>query len=176
MTQREPTEGGTMAQPRRVFDIQLELLNAELVQIGATIRSYDAIAGSLKVWTMATWAVALAFILKESALHEFIWIAAVLPLVMWLVDASFRSRQRTYLGRERDIAEYMNSPVFRNAAESGAPLHFPLLEMRRRLPGFENSRVAAVINPSTAILYVVLALCSLAIWASLIFERRGPTG
>ena len=165
-----------MAQPRRVFDVQLALLNAELVQIGAMIRSHDAIAGSLKVWTMATWVVAVAVILREGALHEFIWITGVLPLVMWLVDASFRSRQRTYLGRERDIAEYLNSPVFRNAAESGAPLHFPLLQMRRRPPGFEHSRTAAVIHPPTAILYVVLVCCSLALWATLIFERRPPTG
>ena len=163
-----------MADTRRLLDIQLELLHAELAQIGAAIRRLDGLSASLKVWALAIWAVSVGFALKETALNEFLWMTALVPMTLWLVDGSYRSRQRTYMGRERDIADYVNTTTFRNAAESGTPLHFPLVLMRRRPPGFEYSRTAALLHLPALILYVTLILCSFGIWAGVTLERRAP--
>jgi hypothetical protein len=161
-----------VAEARRLFDIQLDLLGAEVAQISAAIRRLEALTASIKIWALVAWAVSVGFTLMEVALHEFVWMTALIPLTLWLVDGSYRSRMRTYMGREREIADYVNSPTFRGAAEGGLPLHFPLLLMRRRPPGFEYSRVAALLHLPALILYATLALCSVAIWGGVTFERR----
>ena len=44
-----------MADSKRLLDIQLEMLNAELNHIGGAIRQHDEITKSVKNWAVVTW-------------------------------------------------------------------------------------------------------------------------
>jgi hypothetical protein len=153
-----------MADPKRLFDIQLELLNGELKSIDGAIRQHDAIAMSVKNWAVVTWTASLGFSLKESELHQFIGYTAVIPLVFWFVDGSFRRIQRTFIARVEQISAYLNSNEFRQAAAAGTTVGIPLLSMRHRTKRFKDSLIGTMCFRSVSLLYLGLALCSLAAW------------
>ena len=153
-----------MAEPKRLVDIQLEFLNAELTHIDGAIRQHDEIAKSVKNWAVVTWTASIGFALKEHDLHRFLWMTAVVPLVFWIVDGSFRRIQRSFIARIREISEYVNSPGFRVAAEKGAPFDFPLLLMRRKSATFKDTLPGTMLFRSVSLLYVGLAVCSLVVW------------
>lgn len=162
-----------MAEPKRLVDIQLEMLNAELSHIGGAIRQHDEITKSIKNWAVVTWTASVGLSLKESDLHAFIWMTAIVPLVFWVVDGSFRRIQRTFIGRVREISDYVNSPVFRTAAAEGAPLEFPLLLMRRKTKDFKDTLLGTMLFRSVSLLYVGLALCSVAVWLTVQCKEGG---
>ena len=153
-----------MAEPKRLIDIQLEMLNTELTHIGGAIRQADDITKSVKNWAVVTWTASIGLALKEKDLHPFVWMTAIVPLVFWIVDGSFRRIQRTFIARVREISDYVNSPTFRIAAEKGGPLEFPLLRMRRRTGDFQDTLPGTMLFRSVSLLYVGLAVCSLAVW------------
>ena len=153
-----------MPEPKRLVDIQLEMLNAELNHIGGAIRQHDEISKSVKNWAVVTWTASIGLSLKEPDLHPFVWLTAIVPLVFWIVDGSFRRIQRTFISRVREISDYVNSPGFRTAAEKGSTLEFPLLLMRRKTKVFKDTLPGTMLFRSVSLLYVGLALCSLAVW------------
>lgn len=154
-----------MAEPKRLFDIQLELLSAELKSIDGAIRQHDAIAMSVKNWAVVTWTASLGFSLKEPELRQFIGYTAVIPLVFWFVDGSFRRIQRTFIARVEQVSTYLNSVEFKEAATSGTAVSIPLLSMRYRTTRFKDSLIGTMCFRSVSLLYLGLALCSLAAWA-----------
>lgn len=89
---------------------------------------------------------------------------AVVPVVFWIVDGSFRRIQRTFIARVREISAYVNSSAFQHACEKGLPLDFRLLVMRRKTSEFKDTLLGAMLFRSVSLLYIGLALCSLAAW------------
>ena len=108
-----------MATEKRLFDIHLELLNNELKSIDGAIRQQDEITKSVKNWAVVTWAASIGVALKEPELHAFVWLTAIVPLVFWLVDGSFRRIQRSFIARVEEISTYFNSESFQSAATTG---------------------------------------------------------
>jgi len=153
-----------MADSKRLLDIQLEMLNAELNHIGGAIRQHDEITKSVKNWAVVTWTASIGLALKEPDLHRFLWITAIVPLVFWVVDGSFRRIQRSFIGRVREISNFVKSPAFRTAGEKGAPLEFPLLLMRRKAANFKDTLPGTMLFRSVSLLYVGLAACSVVVW------------
>jgi len=49
---------------KRLFDVQLEILNNELKFIDGTIRQHDELAKSVKNWVVVAWTASLGFALK----------------------------------------------------------------------------------------------------------------
>lgn len=153
-----------MSDKDRVFDIQLDLLKTELEQIGSAIRQGDEITKSVKNWAIVTWTAAVGFVLKDAG--GYVGATAVLPIVFWFVDGSFRRIQRSFIVRMEEISDYFNSEVFRRTAEVGAPMDFKLLVMRKWEPGWRNTMVGTMLFRSVWLLYVGLAACSGALWLS----------
>ena len=153
-----------MAEPKRLIDIQLEMLNAELNHIGGAIRQHDEITKSVKNWAVVTWTASIGLFLKDPNLHSLIWLTAIVPLVFWIVDGSFRRIQRSLISRMQEISDYVNSPMFRTAAENGSPLEFPLLLMRRKTKDFKNTLPGTMLFRSVSLLYLGLAFCSSLLW------------
>ena len=153
-----------MAEAKRLVDIQLEMLNVELDHISGTIRQHDEITKSIKNWAVVTWTASVGLSLKETNLHTFIWMTAIVPIVFWIVDGSFRRIQRSFISRIQEISDYVNSSNFRMAFEQGTPLEFPLLLMRRKTDDFADTLLGTMLFRSVSLLYVGLALCSVAIW------------
>jgi hypothetical protein len=140
------------------------MITAELVHINGAIRQHDDIAKSVKNWAVVTWAASVGLALKEAGLHAFLWLTAVVPLVFWIVDASFRRIQRSFISRVQQISDAVNSPAFKLAAEKGSPFDFPLLLMRCKTKEFNNTLLGTMLFRSVSILYIGLMLCSVAVW------------
>jgi hypothetical protein len=153
-----------MAQERRTFDVQLEMLKMELTHIDGAIRQHDEITKSVKNWAIVTWTASVGLALKDPNLHGFVWLTAVVSIVFWFVDGSFRRIQRSFISRVRQISEFVNSEDFKVAADNGAPMDFPLLFMRRKTGEFNNTQLGTMLFPSVSILYIGLAVCSLLVW------------
>ena len=153
----------------RIFDVQLELLNNELRSIDGAIRQHDELTKSVKNWAVVTWTASIGLSIKESELHSFIWLTAVVPLVFWLVDGSYRRIQRSFIARVEQISEYLNSESFKVAASSGTSISIPLLAMRARTTRFKDTLLGTMCFRSVALLYLGLAACSLVVW----YVKRG---
>ena len=153
-----------MTQERRPFDYQLELLKAELTHINGAVRQHDEITKSVKNWAILTWTGSLGLALKEQNLHSFVWLTAVIPIVFWIVDASYRRIQRSFIRRIRDIADFVNKEKFLTAVEAGTATDFELLVMRSKTKEFKDTLLGAMLFRSVWILYVGLAICSFVAW------------
>ena len=153
-----------MPNDKRVFDYQLDMLKEELSHISGAIRQHDEITKSIKNWAIITWIAAVGIALKESQLQRFIGLTAIIPLVFWIVDASFRRIQRSFITRTQQIAHFVNSDEFVAAAKEGKSIKFKLLLIRHRSREFKNTLLGTMLFRTVAFLYVGLAICSLIIW------------
>ncbi len=153
-----------MPDDKRVFDYQLDLLKEELSHISGAVRQHDEIAKSVKNWAVLTWTASVGLALKESRLQPFVGLTAIIPLVFWIVDASFRRIQRSFIIRTQQIADFVNSDEFIAAAKDGTPIKFKLLLIRHRSHEFKNTLLGTMLFRSVALLYVGLATCSSVIW------------
>jgi hypothetical protein len=158
-----------MSKPRRLFDIQLELLNNELKSIDGAIRQHDAIALTVKNWGVVTWTATLSFSLKEPELHQFVGYTAVIPIVFWFVDGSFRRIQRSFIARVEEISSHLNSEQFAQANNSGESIGIPIGAMRRHTGTFKDSFIGTMCFRSVALLYIGLVACSVFAW----YIKRG---
>jgi len=158
-----------MSDSKRLFDIQLELLNNELKSIDGAIRQHDAVALTVKNWAVVTWTASLGYSLKEPELHQFVGYTAVIPVVFWFVDGSFRRIQRSFIARVEEISSHLNSARFVQAAKSGESIGITLGAMRRHTGKFKDSFVGTMCFRSVALLYLGLVACSVAAW----YMKRG---
>ena len=143
-----------MAETKRLVDVQLEVLKAELKHIDGAIRQHDQITTSIKNWAVVTWTASIGLSLKEKDLHPYIWMTAIVPLVFWIVDGSFRRIQRTFIARMREISGSVNSSALQNAIEKGLPLDLHLLVMRRKTKDFKDTLLGAMLFRSVSLLYL----------------------
>jgi hypothetical protein len=91
------------------------MLNAELNHIGGAIRQHDEITKSIKNWAVVTWTASIGLSLKETGLHPFIWMTAIVPLVFWIVDGccSDQCHCSTWVGGVPIRVEKRNGAFFR---------------------------------------------------------------
>lgn len=160
------------ANTTKTFDAQLELLKMELDLVNKAIGQQDEITKSIKNWSIVTWTASIGLAVSQPQLHPFLWLTAVIPFLFWFVDASFRRIQRSFIIRVKDIADHVNSDSFRNSAETGAPIDFPLLEMRSRkkypISDWNNWRKTHLFGVMTfrsvSFLYGGLIIVSVVMW------------
>jgi hypothetical protein len=145
----------------RLFDVQLELLQAELAHIDSAIRQHDEITKSIKNWAIVTWTASVGFGLKDRDPHGFLMLTAVVPMVFWIVDGSYRRIQRSFIKRSQQIADFVNSPNFRLSVNNGTAMDFPLLLMRRKSQEFNDTVLGTMLFRSVSFLYIGLIICSL---------------
>ena len=162
-----------MVRERRAFDVQLEMLKAELTHIDGAIRQHDEITKSVKNWAIVTWTASVGLALKDQNLHGFLWLTAVVPIVFWIVDGSFRRIQWSFISRVQQISEFVNSAKFKVAAENGEPMDFPLLLMRHKTREFKNTLLGTMLFRSVSFLYIGLAASSLLVWFLLTTRFKG---
>ena len=164
----------------KTFDAQFELLKMELDHVNKAIAQQDEITKSIKNWSIVTWTASVGLAVSQPRLHHFLWLTAVIPFLFWFVDASFRRIQRSFIVRVKDIADHVNSESFRNSAATGAPIDFPLLQMRSRkkyeMSDWNNWRKTHLIGVmsfrSVSFLYLGLIIVSVVMWFIL---RVAPT-
>ena len=149
-----------MSQPKRLIDVQLAIIETELNHISAMVRTLEGIDRSVKNWAIVTWSAAVGLGLKQTELHGYLWMTAIVPVLFWLVESSFRTRQEALIDRVREISDYVSSSGFQHAADSGSKLEFPLLRMRSNATSF-NSHLGVMLQPRVWVLYLGMALFSI---------------
>ena len=145
-----------------VFERQFELLKLELTLIDSAIRSFDEITKNVKQWAIVAWGGAVGLAFGDEMLRPAVWATAFLPLAFWLLDASFRRVQRTFIVRNREISEFINGGPFIEAAQSGKAFGFPLMRMRKK-SGRKTSWFTVMTFWTVAPLYILMILASIAI-------------
>lgn len=143
------------------FERQFGLLKMELELINSAIRQHDDITKSIKDWAIVTWTAAMGFSLSKDELKPFSWLVAVLPLLFWLMDSSFRRIQRSFINRVDEIALYLNSPEFNLCAKHSRPMNFTLMAMRSLSDSWRDSLLGVMLFRTVGILYAGLFLASI---------------
>lgn len=155
-----------------IFDCQFELMKTELSFCNSAIRQHDEITKSIKSWSIVTWTGSVGLAMSTTDLKPYIMLTAVVPLVFWIVDASFRRIQRSFIVRISEISKYINSDAFAQAAISHSRLGFELLTMRTRRPLLasglkywrKNSFFGVMLFRSVSLLYIGLMTISIVTW------------
>lgn len=146
------------------FTSQFELLKQELNLIDLSIRQVDETTKNIKNWSIVTWTASIGFALSTSPLTPYIWVTAAIPLLFFFVDASYRRIQRTFIARSLDIAKFINSEQFTDAAEKRLPFSFELMKFRRREHSWETSIIKVMFFRTVSLLYIGLATISILVW------------
>jgi hypothetical protein len=120
VTQSPPTD-------RRVFDAQFTLLRDEIELINSSIRQFDEITKSIKEWAVLSWTAAVGISLQQLTLRPFINLTALIPLLFWVVDTSYRRVQRRFIFRISLISDYIDANL-PEAVKRGEMSDFRLLD------------------------------------------------
>lgn len=104
-----------------LFFRQFDILKKELDLIDAAIRQVDDITKGIKNWAIVTWSASVGVSVSSSKLKAYVWLTAFLPVLFWILDASYRRVQRNFIGRNRKIRDFINSDEFKNAAKLNGP-------------------------------------------------------
>ena len=93
-----------------LFEFQLDILKTEINQIQKIIAGIDKITQQIKYWTIIIWAGSISLLISSSniELRKYILFIVTIPFLFWVVDATFRSRQRRFLYRNKKISEFIN--------------------------------------------------------------------
>ena len=139
---------------------KVEFLKFELEQIESSIRSHDDISKSVKNWAVVTWAAAIGIGIQQQDLRDFVSLAAVVPILFWFVDASFRNIQRSFIRRSREIADFVNSRDFEMVANGEKEMEFDVLQFRKKPETISDSLPRVMFFRSVAFLYIGLIAIS----------------
>lgn len=92
------------------FEFKLKILEKELESINEIIERHDKFTQTTKNWAIVLWIGVLSLILKDNKqLSHFIFLTPVIPLIFWIVDATWRRLQNRSIYRSQKISEYLNS-------------------------------------------------------------------
>jgi hypothetical protein len=105
---------------------QLSILHDEMEIVNSSIRQMDEITKDIKQWAIVAWTAAVGIALKELHLRPFLGLTALIPLLFWVVDTSFRRVQRKMIFRMRQIRTFINTGL--PEAVATKRIDFPLLD------------------------------------------------
>lgn len=158
------------------FARRLELLKLEMTLIDSAIRAQDDITKSVKNWAIVMWTASIGFAVVQTQLKHFVWATAFVPLAFWLVDTAFRRVQRSFIVRLQDIATFLNSDSFDEAAQSDTAIVFDVMIMRNN-HGPRTSWVRVMWFRTVFALYLLMIVGSLLVWAVIrVSVDTGPAG
>jgi len=147
-----------------IIEYQFDLLKKELDLIDTAIRQIDDITKGIKNWAIVTWTAALGVALVTDQLKQCIWVTAIIPLLFWLLDGSYRRVQRTFIIRNREISIYVNSDDFKSDIQSENGLTFSLLQMRKKSTRWKDCMLGVLLFRTVSLLYIGLAVISFFTW------------
>jgi hypothetical protein len=161
---KAPIESATTG----LLDMQFTLLRDEVNVVNSAIRQFDDITKSIKEWTVVGWTAAVGLSIKEPSLRPFIHLTALIPLLFWLVDTSYRRVQRRCIFRMRLISRFVTNDLS-TAVAAGAIRDFPILDPLAAQSSSKDVRAfVSWLHVGTfttvALLYLGLAVTSAVLW------------
>lgn len=93
---------------KKCLDFQLELLKDEIQTINGVIGRMDTITQATKNWSIVTWLGSIGFMLGNAEAKPLIAATAILPLIFWIIDATWRRLQKRSVYRAKKITEFIN--------------------------------------------------------------------
>ena len=156
-----------------LLETQLALLSKELELVDSAIRQLDDITKGVKNWAIVTWTGALGLTLATVQLHPFVWVTAMVPLLFWIVDSSYRRVQRSFILRSRTLSRHVNEQAFRDAVTNDTALPFELLLMREKGTNLKDRLLGVMLFRTVWLLYVGLAVISVMVWLVVPIAYKG---
>lgn len=94
-----------------IFDYKIETVFKEWDFIQSHIGRFDTLAFNVKGWSISVFAALLAISVSQK-IPSLILLAIIPIILLWIVDALFKSFQRRYILRGREIEKYLASESF----------------------------------------------------------------
>lgn len=97
------------------FGYKLSLIQKELETINNIIDKHDNFTQATKNWCVVIWIGTLSLILKEisnSDMMKLLFFTPVIPIMFWIIDATWRRLQNRSIYRSDKISEFLNSKDF----------------------------------------------------------------
>ena len=103
------------------FDYKLDLLKEELKTINLFIDKVDNICQTAKYWSLFLFVGTITVILgsKNHDINNLIFVAPIVPIIFWVMDATWRRHQNRAIYRSKKIASYLNSADFQDDVKNG---------------------------------------------------------
>ncbi len=154
------------------FDLKHAIVIEEWKACGGNIGRLDGIVFTIRGWAITTTTAAIAYAYTKP--DPSVCMLVLIPLILlWIIDAMFKTFQRVFIVRSKEIEEYLASAQFKSDFEDRNPsFKTPVLSGRfgqgsigERLGTlFEQAFLRNVV--STYVSLIIFAICSYAIVAS----------
>ena len=119
----------TQSPAERCFEYQLEILGKEIEYLDRIIGRMDTITQATKNWAIVTWTASVGFALGSEQLRPFGGATAVLPLIFWLIDGTWRRLQKRSVYRTRKISEFLNEGGLAASLKQGKLVNFHVFDL-----------------------------------------------
>ena len=112
------------------FNYKLELLKDEFAEINSIIDRIDKICQTTKYWTILIFFGVLSAILgsDDEEVKRFIILVPFIPLIFWILEASWRKYQNRAIYRVNKISDFLNSDDFDNSIKGKSFENFKVLD------------------------------------------------
>ena len=153
----------------RAFEYQLDILKKELDTTNEIIARQDGMSQTTKNWTVVAWGGAVAFALRDTELRHFVGLTAILPLLFWFIDGTFRRLQARTVFRVQKIHNWLNSRKlalsFEKAELQGIEVFDPTSRQDKDLDEYRRATTLrrTLRYPEVRYFYAVPVLISLAL-------------
>jgi hypothetical protein len=111
------------------FDYQLECLKLEIDLASEALSRLETITQSTKNFAVVAWAASVTFLSSQPDLRKYLALTAVLPILFWLVDAWWISRNRGVHLRLKKISEFINSDRLAESFRQRKLVDFTVLDI-----------------------------------------------
>ena len=106
---------------KELFEFKLNLITQELDTINQIVDRHDHFTQTTKNWAVLLWIGSISLILKEfqdKSFQNLLFFTPIIPLLFWIVDATWRRLQNRSIYRIERISEFLNSQTFVEAYHS----------------------------------------------------------
>ena len=112
------------------FDLKHTIILEEWKACGASIGRLDGVVFTIRGWAVTTTTAAIAYAYTKP--DPAVCMLVLIPLILlWVIDAMFKTFQRVFIRRSREIEEYLASTAFHDDFENRTPsFQSPVLAIR----------------------------------------------
>jgi hypothetical protein len=135
----------------RIYDSQLKLILKEIDVLQSGIRSYDSILFKIKGWSITAFSAFTFFAVREEV-HFFLVVGALVVLLFWGLDATFKSFQRKYIIRYNRLEHKLRQELPKAIEQNSFSGIIDIPDIRARAT-FEREERWRLINPIKAAVY-----------------------
>ena len=152
-----------------VFDVQLGFLKHEVEELNRSIGRLDMLSNATKNWSILLWAGSLGLVFRAdgAGLRQVLPFLSAIPMMFWIVDATWKRIQIRMSSRQMKISEFLNGDDLARSMEEGRLCGIRVLDILGAQHGFGRRRIRrtlrAMFVPAVVFFYCLQIAISVAV-------------